>query len=279
MSALAASSIDRVGPIRSWFNVLFAAARFQNIRWQSNIILIIRRPLNPLLYFLSIYLAFRISGQTSIPKEQEGGFLVIGALAVQAWSASIWASGFGLQSDAYDGTLPSILASPSSRTALVCGYGLGDLYLSAPSTLLIALVGWIAGAQYAIASWSLAIFGFLSIFVATLCIGVACAGLFILSRNANPLANFLQTPVYLVAGIYFPRSILPDWASFLGALLPITHALRIFRAATLERATWGDVQSDVLKLGVSTVLVLLIGLWSLRRVDYELRKTGSLNLF
>lgn len=280
MATIAASPpITRLGPVAAWFAVLWSAARFQNLRWQSNLILIIRRPLTPTLYFLANLLAFRISGQTTVPEEQVVGFIVIGALATQAWQASIWASGFGLQMDAFEGTLPAILSSPASRLAVVAGYGLGDFYLSAPSVLLIALVGWGFGATYTIENWLLAAIGLLLIFVTTMIIGIACAGIFILSRNANPLANFLQTPIYIVSGFYFPRSILPDWLSDIGALLPITHALAILRAATLQGAGFGDVADDFLKLCISSLLALAIGIWSLGRVDHELRRTGSLNLF
>ena len=258
---------------------LLAAARIQQRRWASNVILLVRRPVTPALVFLSLLLAYRISGQTTVPEDQVVGFLIVGTLAVQAWNATVWSCGFALQWDAFEGTLPSVLASPASRIAVVLGYGLGDLVLSVPAVLVTLAIGLGYGAEFDIASPLLASLMIGMVFASALAIGVACSGLFILSRNANPLANFLQTPVYILAGFYFPRSVLPDWLVWVGGALPITHALTALRASMLEGAGWNDVGGDVAVALATSTLFLLVGVWSLRRVDHELRRTGSLNLF
>lgn len=258
---------------------LLASARIQQRRWASNAILLIRRPLTPVLSFISIVLAYRISGQTAVDDENVVGFLIVGALALEGWNATIWSCGFGLQMDALQGTLPSILASPCNRLAVVMGYGVGDLVLSAPSVLLIMLVGEGFGAEYVIANPTIVIFALALVFISALTIGAAFSGLFILSRNPNPLANFLQAPVHLLAGFYFPRSVLPDWLEPVGGLLPITHALTALRASMLDGAGWRTVGHDLALSLLASGLFLGLGIWSLRRVDYELRRTGSLNLF
>lgn len=135
-----------------------------------------------------------------MPKDQVVGFLVIGTLANQAWNATVWASGFALQMAAYQGTLPAILASPANRLAVVTGYGVGDMVLSAPSVLVTLVAGVLIGANFDVASIPAAVAAFVMLFVSALAVGLACAGLFILSRNANPMANFLQTPIYILAG-------------------------------------------------------------------------------
>jgi ABC-2 type transport system permease protein len=240
-------------------STLLAAARVQQRTWASNVILLLRRPLTPALTFISMVLAYEISGQTAVPEDQVVGFLVVGTLAVQAWNATVWSCGFALQMDAHAGTLPSILASPGNRLAVVMGYGLGDLVLSVVAVLVTLLIGFRMGASFNVEH--------------LLC------GLFILSRNANSLANFLQTPIYILAGFYFPRSALPDWLEHVGGVLPITHALEVLRASLLEGAGWQESAGQIaIAIGTSG-LFLLLGVWSLRRVDHELRRTGSLNLF
>ncbi len=266
-------------PIAPFVATVLAGARVQQLRWASNVILLIRRPLSPLLSFISIVLVYRISGQTAVAEEQVVGFLIVGALAIQAWNATIWSCGFGLQMDAHEGTLPSVLASPCNRLAVVLGYGAGDLVLSVPSGLVIVLVGEAFGAEYNIANPVIAVVALGLVFISALSIGVACSGLFILSRNANPLANFLQTPVYLLAGFYFPRSVLPDWLEPVGGALPITHALTALRASMLEGAGWRAAGDELALSVLMSGLFLVLGIWSLRRVDHELRRTGALNLF
>lgn len=266
-------------PVRDFVAAMFAAARVQQRTWASNVILLLRRPLNPALGFLAVLLAYRISGQTAVPAEDVAGFLIVGTLAIQAWDATVWSCGFALQSDAYQGTLPSILASPSNRMAVVLGYGLGDFVLSAPAVVVTLVVGLGFGVTFDVANPLLALTAMVLVYGSALAIGVACSGLFILSRNANPLANFLQTPIYILGGFYFPRSVLPDWLATVGAVLPITHALEALRASTLEGAGWSVVGDKLIVTLLASALFLLLGVWSLGRVDRELRRTGSLNLF
>jgi ABC-2 type transport system permease protein len=278
MSSVSVATAGNV-PVRDFLATLLAAARMQQLRWASNVILLIRRPLNPALGFLALLLAYRISGQTAVPEEQVVGFLIVSTVAIGAWDATVWSCGFGLQMDAFAGTLPSVLASPSNRIAVVLGYGAGDLVISIPSVLITLLIGLGFGATFDVASPALALVCLLAVFASALAIGVACSGLFILSRNANPLANFLQTPVYILAGFYFPRSVLPDWLEPVGAVLPITHALEALRSSLLAGAGWADLGSKLALALLTSFLFLVLGVVSLRRVDHELRRTGSLNLF
>lgn len=265
--------------VHQFVATMLAAARVQQQRWASNVILLIRRPLSPTLSFLAVLLAYRISGQTAVPEESVPGFLIVATLAIQAWDATVWSCGFGLQSDAFAGTLPSILAAPGNRMAVVLGYGLGDFTLSIPSVLVVLLVGLGFGATFDVADPVLALVALVFVFMSALAIGVACSGLFILSRNANPLANFLQTPVHILAGFYFPRSVLPDWLEPVGAVLPITHALEALRGSMLDGDGWSELASSLVVTLLTSALFLVLGIWSLRRVDHELRRTGSLNLF
>jgi ABC-2 type transport system permease protein len=159
------------------------------------------------------------------------------------------------------------------------GYGLGDLVLSVSAVLVTLLVGFAMGASFNVSHWLLAIVAFVIVWLSALAIGVACCGLFILSRNANSLANFLQTPIYILAGFYFPRSALPGWLEHLGGVLPITHALEVLRGSLLEGAGWRESAAQIGIALLTSGLFLLLGVWSLGRVDHELRRTGSLNLF
>lgn len=270
---------DAMSDTKNFVATMLAAARVQQKSWASNVILLLRRPLSPTLHFLALLLAYRISGQSAVPAENVVGFLIIGTLASQAWDATVWSCGFALQSDAYQGTLPSILASPGNRMAVVLGYGLGDFVLSAPAVIVTLVVGLGFGATFDIANPLLALVALTVVFMSALAIGVACSGLFVLSRNANPLANFLQTPIWILAGFYFPRSVLPDWMEPIGAVLPITHALEALRASMLRGAGWIELADELGIAVLASGAFLLLGVWSLRRVDHELRRTGSLNLF
>lgn len=283
MLSLASSATGHDEPLaeslrRFWWVVL-ATVRTYNLQFASNTIQLVRGPTGAVLEFLAIMLAYRISGQTAVAEQDVLGFLLAGALAVYAWGATVWACGFGLQMEAHAGTLGPIYASPASRLAAVTGYGVGNFVWSLPSMVSLLVVGLAFGAEFQIANPGLAIVAIGMVYLSALSIGIACGGLFILSRQANSLANFLQTPIYLLAGFYFPRSVLPDWLEPLGAVLPIAHAVDALRAATLAGAGWREVAPELAMTLGGCALFLAIGILSMRRVEHAVRRSGDLNLF
>jgi len=283
MASLTSSAMTRDEPLveslrRFWWVVL-ATVRTYNLQFASNTIQLVRGPTGAVLGFLAIMLVYRISGQTAVAEQDVLGFLLAGALAVYAWGATVWACGFGLSMEAHAGTLGPIYASPTSRLAIVTGYGVGNFVWSLPSMASLLVVGLAFGAEFQIASVVLAIVAIALVYLSALSIGIACGGLFILSRQANSLANFLQTPIYLLAGFYFPRSVLPDWLEPVGAVLPIAHAVDALRAATLASAGWWEVAPDLAATIGGCAVFVAIGILSMRRVEHAVRRSGDLNLF
>lgn len=283
MVSLASSQMTHDEPLaeslrRFWWVVL-ATVRTYNLQFASNTIQLVRGPTGAVLGFLAIMLVYRISGQTAVAEADVLGFLLAGALAVYAWDATVWACGFGLSMEARAGTLGPMFASPANRLAVVTGYGIGNFAWSLPSILSLLVVGLGFGAEFNVAHAGLAIVAIGMVYLSALAIGLACGGLFILSRQANSLSNFLQTPIYLLAGFYFPRSVLPDWLEPVGAILPIAHAVDALRAATLDGAGWGEVAPKLAATLGGCAVFIAIGALSMRRVEHAVRRSGDLNLF
>lgn len=67
----------------------------------------------------------------------------------------------------------------------------------------------------------------------------------------------LLTPV--LAGLYFPPEILPQWLQTIGYALPPTWVYRIMRRSLLQGATWGQLTTDLIGLATVTALYLIIG--------------------
>jgi ABC-2 type transport system permease protein len=265
--------------VRHFWWVVLATVRTYNLQFASNTIQLVRGPSGAVLEFIAIMLVYRISGQTAVAEQDVLGFLLAGQLAVYAWGATVWACGFGLSMEAHTGTLGPMFASPANRLAVVTGYGVGNFAWSLPSILSLLIVGLAFGAEFHVANVALAIVALGTVYLSALAIGIACGGLFILSRQANSLANFLQTPIHLLAGFYFPRSVLPDWLEPLGAVLPIAHAVDALRAAVLDGAGWQEVAPDLAATIGGCAVFVAIGILSMRRVEHAVRRSGDLNLF
>jgi lipooligosaccharide transport system permease protein len=77
-------------------------------------------------------------------------------------------------------------------------------------------------------------------------LGWAAFGIFIsgISKSMESFSYWmgaLLTPVFLVAGTFFPLSGLPGWAQTLGGLNPLYHCVELVRSAVFGFQGWNDV--------------------------------------
>jgi ABC-2 type transport system permease protein len=258
--------------------VVLATARTYLLRLASNPIMIVRAPLGPILLLVGFALVYSISGQDSAGGQDAVGFLVVGMLANLAWTATVWGSGNALQAEIYDGTINAVLIAPARSVAIVLGQGIGGIVWGFPGLIACVLIGFPFGAHYDIQHPFAALLCLFALYVATLAIGLGFGGLFILSRQSNAMSNFLQAPVYLLAGFYAPRSALPDWLQKISDVIPVSHALDALRRTMLSGSSITDVWRPLMATALSCLVFAVLAAWSLSRVDSAVRRSGTLDL-
>ncbi len=85
--------------------------------------------------------------------------------------------------------------------------------------------------------------------------------------QAMQMTFFFFLPSILLSGFMFPFRAMPQWAQYLGEILPLTHFLRIVRGILLKGSGWYDLLPEVWPL-VSFLLVA--GLIALKRYQQTL---------
>jgi lipooligosaccharide transport system permease protein len=88
--------------------------------------------------------------------------------------------------------------------------------------LTVPLIAWIAGFGWA-------------------CFGIMIAGYAKSIENFNYVVSAVLTPLFLVAGTFFPLDQLPRWAQLLGAVNPLHHCVELVRHAAFGFEGWIDV--------------------------------------
>ena len=76
--------------------------------------------------------------------------------------------------------------------------------------------------------------------------GWACFGIFIAARSRSIVSfsywqSGLLTPMFLVAGTFFPIDQLPEWARVLANVNPLYHCVELVRHAVFGFEGWADV--------------------------------------
>jgi lipooligosaccharide transport system permease protein len=101
---------------------------------------------------------------------------------------------------------------------------------------LVPLIAWLAGFGWA-------------------CFGIAIAGWAKSIENFSYIVSAVLTPLFLVAGTFFPLSALPEWAQVLGEVNPLHHCVELVRHAAFGTTRWSDL------LRVAALLVWAVAIW------------------
>jgi lipooligosaccharide transport system permease protein len=90
--------------------------------------------------------------------------------------------------------------------------------------LLVPFIAWIAGFGWA-------------------CFGISVAGFAKSFENFNYVVSAVLTPLFLVAGTFFPIDGLPEWAQVLAQFNPLYHCVELVRHAVFGLEGWEDLVS------------------------------------
>jgi lipooligosaccharide transport system permease protein len=181
-------------------------------------------------------------------------FVATGTVATAVLFSSAFPAMFGtFVKYQFQRTYDAILAAPVDTEELVTAEALwmatrAGLYGCVPMLVAIAfgldpswgmfavpLIAWIAGF-----GWS--------------CFGIAVAGFAKSIENFSYVVSAVLTPLFLVAGTFFPLSKLPRWVQVLGNFNPLHHCVELVRHAVFG---W-DFPTDLARLGALVLFGLIV---------------------
>ena len=269
---------SRADDLRDASRVCLATARSYMIQRMSYIVDVIRWPLYPTFYFLTLVLAYQIAGRSSVDGFDARGYLLVGTIGVVLWQANLWAGGYAIEWERDHGTINALFLTPASRAAVILGYALGSLTVwIVPNALLLAGVAYLIHADANVHDPFAVTASFISLIIATFALGFAVAGIFVLSRRANLLANFFQSPIYLLSGMLVPISALPASMRVLAAVFPLSAGMDALRGSLLGGAGMTAISGDLARLLILSAALFLFGLVMLRRVENVAKRGGELD--
>lgn len=270
-------SDGHTGLSRFWW-VLYDTAHRYIQRQAAYAIELFRWPVFPILYFVALYLTYTVSGRDVVSGYPVSGFLLVGVLGLVLWSSNLWASGYAIEFERREGTLQTLFLSPASRSAVVLGYGAGSLLIMVgPTAIVLISIALLLHVQFAISSLSAVVLSITGMFLAAISLGYVLAGFFVLTRRANVIANFVQSPVLLLSGAVLPVQELPSSLQLFARVFPLSHGMDAVRESLPAGATVGDVQGNLIGILVSSGMLMLVGWFLLRRVERDARDGAELD--
>lgn len=168
-------------------------------------------------------------------------FVGTGTVATAVLFASAFSAMFGtFVKYQFQRTYDAILAAPVDTEELVTAEALWMAMRAGTYGCVPMLVAMVFGLD---PSWGMLTVPFIA-FVAGFgwaSAGIAIAGFAKSIDNFNYVTSALLTPLFLVAGTFFPLSGLPEWVQVLGNVNPLHHCVELVRHAAFGWDGWHDV--------------------------------------
>jgi ABC-2 type transport system permease protein len=240
------------------------------------------RILGVLLNVATFYFIARVFGSVAAPYLQAYGgsyfaFVIIGVAFNSYLGIGISALGDSIRDGQSTGTLELMLLSPTRLTTMLLSSSLWSYVFAGLNVAVYLLAGSALGMRLDNANVP---FALLALGVAVLsfnALGLCAASLIILVKRGDPLGWAVRVSSAVIAGVFYPMSVLPAWLRAVAQVLPMTHALELLRRSMLNGEGWAELRGELLILIALTAVLFPLGLLACRLAIHIARTDGSLS--
>ncbi|MFL6756533.1 MAG: ABC transporter permease, partial [Sphingomicrobium sp.] len=153
------------------------------------------------------------------------------------------------------GTMETLLSTPLRPIEVMVGKLTPFVLVGIiQATLIISMARLLFGVPMA-GGWAALILGLFLFIVGSLALGFLVSTVARNQLQAMQMSFFYFLPSILLSGFLFPFRGMPQWAQWLGSILPVTHMLRVVRGAMLKGV--GIVEAAP-SLGALALFVLIV---------------------
>lgn len=229
---------------------------------------------------VSVTLFYYISRLVRSPKigspDEYYGFVVVGMVILSVLTSTLTTPVGTLRQELVAGTFERMVVSAAGPIPCIASLMLFPL--------LVALVNALVTLLYASLVFGLSIRGVAPIAVPLAALGAAAFAPFgllmtagvVTFKQTNAGANLIVTGLTLVAGFYFPVTLLPEWIRWTADVQPFTPAVDLLRHFIVGIPMRGSVLAALLKLVAFAAVLLPAAAWALRASLERSRRRGTL---
>jgi lipooligosaccharide transport system permease protein len=191
-------------------------------------------------------------------------FVATGTVATGVLFASVFPAMFGtFVKYQFQRTYDAILAAPVDTEELVTAEALWIAARAGTYGSVPLVVGIVFGLDPSWGMLTVPFIGFVAGFGWGAC-GILIAAVVKSIDGFSYVSSALLTPLFLVAGTFFPLSELPEWAQVLGNFNPLFHTVQLVRHASFGWEGWADVGHAAVLVGFAIVMWRL-AIWRLEK--------------
>ena len=158
------------------------------------------------------------------------------------------------------GTMENLLATPALPVEVMIGKVLPYIIVGYIQLILIYIVAHLLFKVPTEGSLLLLLFTSLPFIAANLSVGLMFSTAAKNQLQAIQMSTFFFLPSILLSGFLFPFRGMPDWAQWIGTVLPLTHFLKIVRGILLKGNGVFEIWPELWPILLFMVGALIIGI-------------------
>jgi ABC-2 type transport system permease protein len=204
-------------------------------------------------------------------------FVILGIAFSGFFSAMMGAWASGIRNEHLGGTLDAVLVSPVSLVTVATGASLWSTFVAGVQTFVYLLVGRLVfHLSFEQANITSAAATMLLTVVVFAALGMISASLILVFRSADPLTGVLAGASVLVAGVFYPTTILSVPLQRVSQWIPLTHTLQAIRLSLLTGAGIGALWEEIATLWLFALLLAPLAFMALHTAVRMAKRFGTL---
>ena len=204
-------------------------------------------------------------------------FAVIGLIVLQFLIATLQTPPQALRQELVAGTFEQIVVSPFGPVGTVAAM-LVFPFLSAifMGLVMVAFAGLVFGVDVAWATLPLALPVALLAALSFAPFGLMLLAVVLVAKQALAGATWLVAAIALIAGLYFPTTLLPDWIEWASDVQPFTPGVELLRHVTVDTPLQDALWLDLGRLAVFALVLMPLAWVALDAAVRASRRRGTL---
>ncbi len=191
--------------------------------------------------------------------------IVPGLMGVILTMTMVMMTGLAITRERERGTMENLLAMPISPLEVMTGKIVPYVAIGlVQAAIILVAARYVFGVPF-VGDLTALFLSALVFIAANLTVGITLSSLAANQLQAMQLTFFYFLPNILLSGFMFPFRGMPEWAQWIGSVLPLTHFNRLVRGILLKGNGWPDLWPSLWPMMLFTLIVMVVALRFYRR--------------
>lgn len=231
---------------------------------------------------LSLFFLSKLIGNAALPQlEAYGGdyfsFVIIGVAFSSYLRISLESFSKSIRDAQVLGTLEAMLLTQTKPQLIIMLSSIYSFFVTSIRVVVFLAIGaFILGMDVSNGNFLGALILLILTIICFSCFGILSASFIMVIKKGDPLNWLFVNVSWLLGGVYYPITILPDWAQKVSYLLPITYSLDGMRFALLNGYDNLQLLPYMMPLAGISIVLMPISIGSFLFAVNKARENGSL---